>query len=106
MPIQHVATPIVDGAEVAFQDAIEKIAKLKGQSAIVFLAPDLLLEEYTIVKDFLDTHLSSYEAVYAYKKKERTDLEKILMSDDSSPNFQGALFSEVVAAEEGNRPCA
>jgi NADH dehydrogenase/NADH:ubiquinone oxidoreductase subunit G len=56
----------------------------------VFVSPDLTLEEYWILKKFLDHEVKKFKAVVAYKERKLSEVEQILVSPDHAANFRGA----------------
>ncbi len=93
-PKTRITEAAVKGSTVELQTALDSFKAFKGQDTVVFLSPDLLLEEFWLIKKFLDRDIQKFKTVIAYKERELNDVEKILVSPDYAANFRGAqVFS-------------
>lgn len=64
----------------------------------VFVAPELLLEEYYLVKQLLQRSTSVGRAVVSYKERELSRVEKLLVSPDYAANVMGATAVNLVSS--------
>jgi NADH-quinone oxidoreductase subunit G len=71
---------------------------LKGttRTLTVLMAPELLLEEYYLLKQIFLRSSSLGRAVVAYKGRSLTPVQEILMSPDQASNFRAAQMSGLV----------
>lgn len=104
LPEQRVTAPRVNGVPVGSTDeALREVGKLKSAPALVFVSPDLLLEEYVILKGLVAKHLKSAEVVVAYRERSLTETEKILVSPDYAANVFGAQYAGLVTGHLAER---
>lgn len=96
LPTERVIEPSLDGAAVDWDTVLAAMKKLKDSNPLVFVAPDLLLEEYIVLREFLDRVVKKYQIALGYKERDLTAVEKILISPDYAPNFRGAEFARLV----------
>jgi NADH-quinone oxidoreductase subunit G len=97
LPEERVVQPTVNGTVVGtIDDALRDAAKLKSAPTIVFVAPDLLLEEYALLKALIAKSLKNVEVVVAYRERALTETEKVLMSPDYAANVFGAQYGGLV----------
>jgi NADH-quinone oxidoreductase subunit G len=93
-PFQNVK----DGAGRVAASLNDAIASLKGQlkTLTVLAAPELLLEEYYILRQLLIRASSVSRAVVPYKERKLSEVEEILVSPDYAANFRGAQLTGLV----------
>jgi NADH-quinone oxidoreductase subunit G len=74
-------------------------AALKGalKTLTVFVAPELLLEEYYAIKQLLQRSTSVGRTVMPYKERELSRVEKLLVSPDYAANFMGATAVNLIS---------
>lgn len=97
LPEQRVTRPMINRKPVAsIEEALKDSAKLRSAPTIVFVGPDLLLEEYTLIKSLLAKHLKSAEVVIAYRERTLSDVQKVLVSPDYAANVFGAQYAGLV----------
>jgi NADH-quinone oxidoreductase subunit G len=74
------------------------LAALKGalKTVTVLAGPDLLLEEYYLLRQLLLRASSVSRAVIAYRGRSLSPVEEILMSPDNAANFRGAQLTGLV----------
>ena len=97
LPTQRVAAPTVHGKTVAtIDEALRDVGKLRSAPTVVFVGPDLLLEEYALIKAFLTKHVKSVEVVVGYRERKLNDVEKVLVSPDYAANVFGAQYGGLV----------
>jgi NADH-quinone oxidoreductase subunit G len=89
-PEERVTAPTVKNNTVTLDKALESFKGIKDQDTLVFVSPDLTLEEYWILKKFLDHEVKKFKAVVAYKERKLSEVEQILVSPDHAANFRGA----------------
>ncbi|NDC38609.1 MAG: hypothetical protein EBZ48_11220 [Proteobacteria bacterium] len=100
LPKSRQSSAVVSGAATSVERAVREAAGLlKNQRVVVFVAPDLTLEEYSILKGLLSKYLKGANAVLAYRERQLTKVESILISPDYAPNFQGAVFAGLVSGD-------
>jgi len=100
LPKERLTTPIKAGEPATWDAALAELANLKSGKTLVLAAPDLLLEEYHLLKLLCDRYLPDAIRALAYRERALTPVEAKLISSDYAANFQGALFSGYVAAGE------
>lgn len=84
----------VGGKAVSYESAIrEAAAKVKNQPVLIFVAPDLLLEDYIVIKGLVSKHLKAATTVLAYRERQLTKVEAILISPDYAANFRAFEFA-------------
>ena len=96
LPKNRLRSPYLEGVKIDWEQAISELRGIKDKEPLVLVAPDLLLEEYALLKKYLDTHVKKYLAVVAYKERELSDVEKVLVSPDYAANYQGAVYCGLV----------
>jgi NADH-quinone oxidoreductase subunit G len=71
---------------------------LKGttRTLTVLMAPELLLEEYHLLKQIFLRSSSLGRAVVAFKGRSLTPVQQILMSPDQAANFRGAQIAGLI----------
>jgi NADH dehydrogenase/NADH:ubiquinone oxidoreductase subunit G len=76
----------------------EVFGALKGQikTLTVLASPDLLLEEFHLVRQLLLKSSSVGRAVISYRSRSLTSVEEILVSPDYASNFRGAQLTGLV----------
>ncbi len=96
LPESRVLQPTLKGAECNWDVIVNQVKKIKDVNPIILIAPDLYLEEYFVIKDFLDRVIKKYQVAVAYKERNLNDVEKILVSPDYAANFRGAEFAGLI----------
>ncbi|MDZ4787099.1 MAG: 2Fe-2S iron-sulfur cluster-binding protein [bacterium] len=89
-PKSRITSARVGSNEVELNKAIESFKPLKGQELLVFISPDLTLEEYWLLKKFLERDVQKFKSVLAHRERKLSDVEKILISPDYASNFRAA----------------
>jgi NADH-quinone oxidoreductase subunit G len=79
----------------------ESINALKGnvKTLTILSSPDLLLEEYYLLKQMLGRASSVGRVVVAYRGRELSDVQKILVSPDYAANFRGAQVAGLIGED-------
>lgn len=79
----------------------EALAALKGQlkTLTVLCSPDLLLEEYYILRQLMLRASSVSRAVVSYRGRALTSVEEILVSPDYASNFRAAQLVGLVGEQ-------
>lgn len=99
LPSSRLSSPVLSDEEVKKDDLAETVKMLKAmkeKQVTVFVAPDLMLEEYYVAKLFIEANFSNANVVLAYKERPLNEVQKKLVSPDYAANFRGALYSELV----------
>ena len=99
LPKSRVKGAVVAGKTSTVEDAIKECKKLSSGETVVFLSPDLLVEEYFVTRALVEKHLKGARVVLSYKERSLNEVEKILVSPDYAANFRGAEFSGVVSGD-------
>jgi len=97
LPEQRILTPLVSKKVSTWDEALNEASKIKGSDLLVFAGPDLLLEEYTLLKNLLSKIAQRATVTLGYRERPLTDVEKILVSPDYAANFRGAEFAGLVS---------
>jgi NADH-quinone oxidoreductase subunit G len=92
------------GGDRAEIQPAEAINALKGvlKTVTVLVAPELLVEEYYLLKQLLLRSSSVGRAVLQYRERTLTQVEKILVSPDYAANFVGAKVVGLVGENPGD----
>jgi NADH-quinone oxidoreductase subunit G len=94
VPSKRVPGFLVDGSVESLGKVAEHWKKLKKKDpTLIVVAPDLTLEDYVAIKALKDVKFESAEIVCNCATVDLTELEAILISPDTAPNYQGFLFS-------------
>lgn len=99
LPKQRVSEVVVNKAGVASAASIaDVVAALKGtlKTLTVLAGPDLLLEEYYLLRQVLLRAASVSRAVIGHRSRSLSEVEQILVSPDYSANFRGAQLAGLV----------
>jgi NADH-quinone oxidoreductase subunit G len=96
LPNHRLAAVTKRGAAAQLSDAL---AALKGvlKTLTIFVSPDLLLEEYYLVKQLLQRSSSVGRSVMPYHERELTAVQKLLVSPDYAANFMGATVVNLIS---------
>jgi NADH-quinone oxidoreductase subunit G len=97
LPEKRLVAPEVGHRPANWDEALKNAKKLNGADALVFVAPDLLLEDYWLVKKFMGKFFKPGSASIAYRERELSKVEALLVSPDRAPNFRGAEFAGLVS---------
>lgn len=91
-----------NGASSKVIDWVQAIKELKAalsaEGALVLLSPQLLLEEYELLRRLLAAKFPKAKAVMAFRTRELNQVERLLVSPDFAANFAGAQFSGIISA--------
>lgn len=93
LPAERLLLPRLKSKEASWDLAIAEASKLASGQTLVLVSPDLLLEEYALLKQFLDKVLKNFEVCLAYRERELTSTQAILISPDYACNFRAAEFA-------------
>lgn len=93
---ERVLNPFIAGKEAAVDAALKEAAKVKGTETLIFVSPDLLLEEYALLKWFVEKIVPKASVVVSYRERSLNEVERILISPDYACNFRGAEYSGLV----------
>lgn len=102
LPQQRILEPYTNTdagfAPASIKDSIDA---LKGnvKTLTILASPDLLLEEYYLVKQLLGRASSVGRGVVSYRSRELNDVEKILVSPDYASNFRGAQVAGLIGED-------
>jgi len=99
LPERRLTAPRVGDKVVTIEEALKSAEGFLGNQTLVFISPDLTLEEYLTLKLYLDKVVKKYRAVVAYRERELSEVEKILVSPDYAANFQGAVLAGLVSGD-------
>ncbi len=99
IPKRRVTSALVNSKSSTLDDALKNLAKLKSEEILILAAPNLLLEEYWLLKELINRDLKSAKVALAYKERELSKTQAILISPDFAANFRGAEFAGVVSGE-------
>lgn len=93
LPAQRMTVPLMHGHAAAWPDALRAAAELKGHFTLVFVSPNLMLEEFAFLRHFLQRYIPQHEVVLAYRERELSRVERLLVSPDYAANFRAAQFA-------------
>lgn len=97
LPKNRLTTSLIGGKTAGLKEALSEAKKISSQAPIIFLSPDLLLEEYSAIKNLVDKSLIGAKVVIAYRERNLSKTEAILISPDYAANFRGAEFFGLVS---------
>lgn len=97
LPPERLISAMVEGRPVEEGAAYKQVKNLASSNALIFVSPDLLLEEYALIKTLANSILKNSRVVISYKKRPLTPVEAKLISPDYAANFQGAVFAGLVS---------
>lgn len=95
-PEARLTNALVNGVVKTQAEALKEAKNISSGNTLVFLSPDLLLEEYALIKQFVTANVKNNKVVLAYKKRALSVVEAKLVSPDYASNYQGAIYSGVV----------
>jgi NADH-quinone oxidoreductase subunit G len=86
------------GGAISSSNISEAINALKGQlkTVTVLASPELLVEEYYLLRQLMLRASSVSRAVIAYRGRTLSQVEEILVSPDYAANFRGAQLAGLV----------
>lgn len=90
LPESRVFQPLVNGKPALIDEALTKASKMFDDKTALFLSPDLLFEEFSLIAKFIETLPSKPFSCVQYKERQLNDVEKILISPDYAANFRSA----------------
>ncbi len=101
LPRDRLTSPSVGGKPVTLTEALRALPKSSEDEVAIFVAPDLVLEEYVVLRRFIQARMPRAFVALAYRERELTSVEKILISPDYAANFRGAQIGQLFRREEG-----
>jgi NADH-quinone oxidoreductase subunit G len=100
LPKERVLQPRQSGVEISLEGVKSSLKTLNfSEQTLVLVSPDLLLEEYKLLSDFVSQHLPSAAVALAYRERSLTDVEKILIAPDYACNHKAAEKSGLVSGD-------
>jgi NADH-quinone oxidoreductase subunit G len=101
LPRDRLTSPSVGGKSVTLSEALRALPKSSEDEVAIFVAPDLILEEYIILRRFIQARMPRAFVALAFRERELTSVEKILISPDYAANFRGVQIGQLFRREEG-----
>lgn len=95
-PYRHMSNGSITPLTIA--DAVANLRRMV-RTAAIFVAPDLLLEEYALLKRLLARVNPTARIAVAYRQRTLSEVEKILVSPDYAANFRGAELCGLVSGD-------
>ncbi len=83
-----------------YTEALKGLSSLSSPKTLVLLSPQLFVEEYALLTALKEKALANASFVVAYRERELSDVEKILVSPDYAANYKGALFAGLPEAAD------
>jgi NADH-quinone oxidoreductase subunit G len=106
LPEKRILSALInrDGAavseeKVSFDSALKVCEGFANQETIVFVSPDLTLEDFSALKVYLDKVVKRATVAVAYRERSLTPQEQVLVSPDYACNYMGALFTGLVSGD-------
>lgn len=96
LPTERVIATRIGSTPVSLEEALSKVKAISSMKVGVFLAPDLLTEEYWLIKHLVSRHIKGAELAVAYRERKLTKVEAVLVSPDYAPNFRAAQYVGLV----------
>lgn len=100
LPQVRVDSPYLDGEPKELDELEESLKKMKTGKALILVSPELLLEEMEMVRALRESVLSGSDVALAYRERELTPVEAVLISPDYAANRNGYLFCGLGSDEE------
>ena len=99
----RVKSPFLRGVPVDWERALEAWDAAKGKVTLVLLSPCLLLEEYALIKRYIDRSMRTAHVAMAFGKRPLTKVEALLISPDYACNFRGAELVGLIGKDPEKR---
>lgn len=102
LPEQRVEATTKRGQDQSVSASLQDVvAALKGsvKTLTVVASPDLLLEEYYLLRQLMLRASSVGRAVVAYRSRSLSSVEEILVSPDHAANFRGAQLAGLIGED-------
>jgi len=103
LPASRLGVPTVKGAAVTIDEAMRALSKSSDEEVAVLVSPDLLLEEFVLLRRFLRQRFPRAVIAIAYRERSLTDLEAILVSPDYASNIRGAQVAGLLEADPSHQ---
>lgn len=105
LPKARLTRPLIDHTPVTWDEAYSELGFLKDSKVLFVLSPRLFVEDYFLARKLIDFCSGDKRVVLAYRGRELSETEAILVSPDYAANFRGAQLMGLVqgALEEGFR---
>lgn len=103
LPEERITAAQVNGKEVSLVDALRALPKSSDEEIVVFVSPDLLLEEYVVLRRFLQARFPRALVAVAYRERPLSAVEAILVSPDYAANIRGAQAAQLVQGDPADR---
>lgn len=103
LPTERITSAQVKGTEVPLVEALRALPKSSDEETVVFVSPDLLLEEYVLLRRFLQLRFPKALVAVAYRERQLSAVEAILVSPDYAANIRGAQMVELVQGDPADR---
>jgi NADH-quinone oxidoreductase subunit G len=99
---ERVVTSLIKGKQSDLDQGLNECKVLLNniEDTLFIFASDLLLEDYWISKEFLSTHLGKATYSIAYRSRNLTKTEEVLISPNYAANFVGAQFMGLATKTE------
>ncbi|MCB0353984.1 MAG: (2Fe-2S)-binding protein [Bdellovibrionales bacterium] len=94
LPESRVTQTFAKGAPVGLAEGAKLIQR--DEKTLILVSPHLLVEDYVVLKQFVQQFLPNAKVAVAYRERTLSDVEKILISPDYAPNYRGAEFAGLV----------
>ncbi len=99
LPKSRITSSFENKSEINFDDAIKKLSSAFGKSSAIFISPNLLTEEFYLLKQILSASECKAQVVVAYKERELSKEEAVLISPDYAANYKGAQFVGLLGSD-------
>lgn len=94
IPKERLNKPTKYGAVSTWAEALKSLIELQTcENLVVVAAPDLLLEEYSLLQEILSKNFKHVLKAISYRERNLTALESKLVSPDYAANFRAAQYS-------------
>ena len=103
LPEKRVLEPLINGKVATLDEALTKASKIFDDKTAIFLSPDLLFEEFSIISGFIESLPSKPFTCVQYKKRDLSEVEKILVSPDYAGNFKSAQSFGLASDDPGSQ---
>jgi len=91
LPKARITKNYIKGKEASVSEVTKNLSGFFNEKSVIFLAPQLLTEELFLVKKIIEKSKVPPLVIFNYESRALTDVEKILVSPDRSPNFMASV---------------
>jgi NADH-quinone oxidoreductase subunit G len=99
LPANRLRGASLKGAPSTVDKISQTLQTNPDAETVVFVSPDLLFEEYVLIRRFLEGRFRRTQVVVGYRERTLSSVEAILVNPDRSANFRGAQMAGLVQGD-------